>query len=50
MPWLGAVGASGVGTRAAGFVLTLEPTQGRWSGDRYVLRQVPEETGRAPPL
>ncbi len=38
-----------VGTRAAGFVLTLEPTQGRWSGDRYALRQVPEETGRATP-
>ncbi len=36
------------GTRAAGFVLTRSPSEGRWGADRYALRQAPE--GDAPPM
>jgi len=34
------------GTRAAGFVLARSPSEGKWSADRYVLRQAPGGTHR----
>jgi hypothetical protein len=33
------------GTRAAGFVLTRVPAEGKWSPDRYTLRRAPAERG-----
>ncbi|MDI3308914.1 MAG: hypothetical protein QJR07_17670 [Acetobacteraceae bacterium] len=36
------------GTRAAGFVLTRSPAAGKWSPDRYALRQAPAESGTGP--
>jgi len=39
------------GTRAAGFVLARSPSEGRWSPDRYALRQAPERgTGPQGPM
>ena len=37
------------GTRAAGFVLIRSPSTGRWTPDRYALRQAPSE-GRGAPM
>jgi hypothetical protein len=36
------------GTRAAGFVLARSPSEGKWSPDRYALRQAPAEGGTGP--
>jgi len=38
------------GTRAAGFVLTRSPSEGKWSADRYSLRQAAEGDAPMPPM
>jgi hypothetical protein len=36
------------GTRAAGFVLARSASEGKWSPDRFALRQAPAEGGTGP--